>query len=259
MVTRGDGKVGEDISPNIPFMTSIPNKIPDLGHVFIRGEAIVNWNNFKEHLANEFENPRNSASGLIRSKSKVELLKYLSFVAYDYYGPERIKRISKETEILAYLSQQLKFEIPKICRTADTPGEAVAIYEQYDKQWRDELPWMTDGLVMKVNDLNLQNKLGDRGGRPEHSIALKPTPKACVTKVIGLTWEQGLSGRYTPVAQVEPTPLDGVTLRNVNMHNLDFLGLWVKKGFGIGATITVLRSGDVIPYPQSVIIPAQLS
>jgi DNA ligase (NAD+) len=66
MVTRGDGKVGEDISPNIPFMTSIPNKIPDLGHVFIRGEAIVNWNNFKEHLANEFENPRNSASGLIR-------------------------------------------------------------------------------------------------------------------------------------------------------------------------------------------------
>jgi DNA ligase (NAD+) len=111
-------------------------------------------------------------------------------------------------------------------------------------------------LVLKVNCLHAQGRVGSKNNRPEHSIAVKPTPKACTTKVLSLVWDAGLSGRFTPVAHVEPTHLDGVTLRKVNMHNLDYLGEWVAKGFGIGAEITVIRSGDVIPYLTQVITPA---
>lgn len=255
MVTRGDGKVGEDITPNAEHITSIPKTIKEVGEVHIRGEAIVTWADFKEHLSDKFENPRNTASGLIRGKSTTQYLKHITLVAYDYYGEKRGVTEETEAQILHHL-EHLGFTTPKIHAIVNTPEEAVKVYEDYDKTGRDQLPWMTDGLVMKVNDLNLQNRLCANANRPEHSTAIKPTPKACITKVLSVTWEMGLSGRLTPVAQVEPTYLDGVTLRNVNMHNLDYLGDWVKKGFGIGAQITVVRSGDVIPYLTEVLTPA---
>lgn len=255
MLTRGDGKVGEDITPNAEHIPSIPKEISEKGVVCIRGEALIRLNDFKDHLADKFENPRNTASGLIRGKSTVQYLKHITFVAYDYYGPLRGKGVDTEDRVQAYLGS-LGFSTPKLCHTVNNPEEAIAVYEQYDKEWRDDLPWLTDGLVLKVNSLALQNKLGANNSRPEHSVAIKPTPKACITTVLSITWEMGLSGRYTPVVQVTPTPLDGVTLRNVNMHNLDYLGEWVKKGFGIGAQVTVVRSGDVIPYLTGVLIPA---
>lgn len=257
MLTRGDGDVGEDITPNAEHIPSIPKNIDEMGEVHIRGEIVVRWDNFKTYLADKFENPRNTASGLVRGKSTTTLLKYLTFVAYDYYGSKRGVTEETESHILHHV-EHLGFIKPEIHKVCNTPEEVVAFYEHYDKVLRDELPWMTDGLVLKVNFLHLQNRLGVTNNRPAHSVAIKPTPKACITKVISVTWEAGLSGRYTPVAQVEPTYLDGVTLKNVNLHNLDYLGGWVKKGFGIGATITVVRSGDVIPYLTGVVVPASV-
>jgi DNA ligase (NAD+) len=109
---------------------------------------------------------------------------------------------------------------------------------------------------MKVNSFRLQGMCATTNNRPDHSIAVKPTPKACVTKVLSIEWSMGLSGRLSPVANVEPTLLgDEVILRNVSMHNLDYLTKWAAQGFDIGATIMVERAGDVIPYLKGVLTP----
>jgi DNA ligase (NAD+) len=229
--------------------------ISETGAVYIRGEAVIKIKDFKENLAGSFENPRNTVSGLIRGKKHPELLKHVTFVAYDYYGSKRGLTEETETQIIQHL-QHLGFEVPRMCVTVSNEQEALEVYKNYDSSGRDLLPWMTDGLVMKLKFLYHQDRLGANNARPEHSVAIKPTPKACVTRVLSLTWEQGLSGRFTPVAQVEPTPLDGVTLRNVCMHNLDYLWEWARKGFGVGAVVTVIRSGDVIPYLTGIVAPA---
>jgi DNA ligase (NAD+) len=254
MLTRGDGKQGEDITENAMRMPSIPQTIPEKGTVLVRGEAVISWVNFRENFKGEGENPRNTATGVIRSKSLPDKLKYVDFVAYDYYGANRRASVKTEEEVLKYLSS-MSFKVPVFQRLVNSPTEMIAVYESYDKGERDNLPYMTDGLVAKVNSLDSQERLGVKNNRPEYAIAMKPTPKACVTRIIGITWEMGLSGRYTPVIQVEPTPLDGVTLRNVSMHNLRYLKEWTTKGLKLGSTITVVRSGDVIPMLKSLVNP----
>lgn len=254
-VTRGDGSVGEDITSNVQHIPVIPKVIGDTDHLFVRGEALITSKDFKDHFAGKgFENPRNTTSGIMRGKSNDAELSHVTFVAYEYHGPKRGNELDTEDMVVKHLAD-LGFVVPFLSDVVDSPDGVYKIYLEYESAIRETLSWLTDGLVVKVNQIAQQNRLGVKNGRPDYAVALKPKPKACVTKVIGITWEQGLSGRFTPVAQVEPTALDGVTLKNVNLHNLDYLGEWCKKGFSLGATIMVVRSGDVIPYLVGVINP----
>jgi DNA ligase (NAD+) len=267
-VTRGDGNIGEDVTENIAHIPSIPKTIGTTGREDISGEVVLTHSNFDQFFKPMGKkNTRNCVGPTLQGKTRPELLKHFNFVAYGYHGPLRGSLIKTQEEMLVHLHSR-GFDIPQLAKLLEGPQQLIDQYKLYDTQLRNTLPYTTDGVVLKVNDLEQQEALGSSNGRPVWAVAVKPTPMACVAKVIDLEWEQGLSGRFTPVAKVEPTPLGDVTLRQINMHNLDYLSIWtfggyvetlkkeVQGGFGIGAEVLVIRSGDVIPYLVDIINPA---
>lgn len=261
LITRGNGLIGQDISPNAQYMPNIPKMIQETGEVTIRGELLMDQTTFNQHFKDRprtdgsIPNARNQVAGLAGSKKNPDDLKHLTFVAYEYYGPARGETLLTEMDCINHL-RNLGFTVGNIFKLVSSSSEAIAYYKEYETSIRETLPFQTDGLVLKVNSLQQQSLLGSTSNRPDHAVAAKPTPKACITKVLQLTWEMGLSGRYTPVAQVEPTLLAGeVMLRNVDMRNMSYLKAWADKGFDIGATIIVERTGDVIPYLVGIVTP----
>lgn len=181
-------------------------------------------------------------------------------MGYDYYGPSRGSKVKSESQVRSHLAS-LGFKTTIIGEVVDRVERAIEIYDEYDKVKREQLPYLTDGLVLKIEDFEVQEKFGVQNGRPGWAIAIKPSSKSVITTVTGLTWDnrKSAAGQFCPVAHVVPTPFDGTTLRNVNMFNLDFLTEWVKKGFGIGAEIIVTRTGDVLPYLTGVVREAPVS
>jgi len=257
-VTRGNGDVGDDITINATHFRGVPQRIHDKGEVSIRGEVVLPWKEFKAYWEPQGKaNPRNTTSGVCKGRSSEKDLKTLLFVAYDYYGPQR-EKVGTELEILAHLEIQ-GFNIPVIREIVFHVDAAVAVYEEYDKEngKRSELPYMTDGLVMRINDLKTQDtKFTIKDGCPTYATAVKPTPVAVITTVKKVEWMMGLSGRFCPVAQVEPTPFDGTMLRNVSLHNLERVKELYEQGLDVGAKVLIIRSGDVIPYLTRVLEPA---
>lgn len=257
-VTRGDGIHGDNITQNAKYIRGVQLEVPDKENFSVSGEVVLPFLDFNSYWKNKGKaNPRNTVAGVCKGRSPEEDLRTLQFVACHYYGDKRIS-IPGELDLhKGFLESRLGFQIPSLSRVVSSFEELFAFYEQYDKTLRDTLPYLTDGLVIKVNDLRLQDeKFTITDGIPNYAVAIKPSPTVVMTKVIGLRWDMGLSGRLCPVAQVRPTEFGGTTLRNVNMFNLDFLIEAYKKGFGIGATIVVERTGDVLPYYKRVEIPA---
>lgn len=259
-VTRGDGLVGQDITPNADYIPSIPKIISAEGTVYVRGEMIMEEKTFNDHFKSRprknktsIPNARNQCAGLVASKNNPEDLKHLTFVAYEYWGPLRGSEIRTELSACQLLISY-GFETPRIKHLVDSPESAISFYQRYDSTLRTQLQYQTDGLVLKVNSYRLQDQLGTTGGRPDFARAVKPSSKTCITKVLRIEYSQGLSGRFSPLAHVEPTILGGeVTLKAVSMHNLDYLSKWVEVGFDVGATVMVSRAGDVIPHLSGVI------
>jgi len=255
-VTRGDGTQGDDITLNATHIRGVLKTIPFQGRVQIRGEVVLPLKEFNEYWAPKGKaNPRNAVSGLCKGRSTPEDLATMQFVAYDLYGTERMPAVTEAAVILKLV--QAGFTVPVISRVVNSAQEAEEFYRLYDTTLRKELPWQTDGLVIRINDLATQEaKFSIEGGRPTYAVAIKPSPAAVVTTVKKVTWSMGLSGRFCPVAEVEPTAFDGTTLRNVNLHNLENVQNLHKQGFGIGAQILVVRAGDVIPYLSRIVTPA---
>ena len=259
MATRGDGIVGDDVTPNAAFMPSIPKRIPITeGRVFVRGEVVIRLSDF-EKIADRFENPRNTAAATIRARGVEDVLGLTTFVGFDLHCSDRGQRLKSEWDIWLRIGE-LGFQRSEISFLVSSKEQLKQVFEKYDRAEagqssfsRKVLPWQTDGLVGKVNDLSLQNKFQTKNNRPGHSIAIKPSPTAVTTTVTGITWQMGLSGRYTAVCHVTPTPMDGVTLRNVNLHNLTFLSKLISQGFSIGSRVRVIRAGDVIPQIVGVV------
>jgi len=257
-VTRGNGDVGDDITLNASHFQGVPQYIADPGEVSIRGEVVLPWLAFKAYWEPQGKaNPRNTTSGVCKGRSSEKDLNTLLFVAYDYYGPHRTN-VETESELLDHL-QSLSFYIPIVREVVTDVEAAVKVYEEYDKEngKRSELPYMTDGLVMRINDLKTQDtKFTIKDGCPTYATAIKPTPCAVISRILKVEWTMGLSGRFCPVAQVEPTPFDGTMLRNVSLHNLERVKELYEQGLDIGAKVLIVRSGDVIPYLTRVIEPA---
>lgn len=263
-VTRGDGFVGDDITENALHIKGVAHTIPYTDHpVYIRGEVVMYETTFKQAYSElkksdgsqRYKNARNTTSGMCKGRSDPKDLANLSFIAYEVHGSARGWLLT-ESRVIETL-QKWGFEVPSLVIMVTTANEAEQVYLDYDqKGGREKIPYQTDGLVIKVNDISEQNKFPTVGNRPSYCVAIKPTSKVAITKVLGVTWEMGLSGRFTPVASVEPCDLDGTTNKRLNLFNLDFLTQWHQKGFGIGAIIRVRRTGDVLPYLDDVITPA---
>lgn len=249
-LTRGDGTTGEEITAQARTVRSIPLRLvgktpPSL--IEVRGEVLFLRKEFERLNAEQIEagdepfaNPRNAASGSLRQLDpKITAQRPLTFFAYGTVGDLQVK---SQYDALKKV-ESLGFKISpffKKCRGAD---EVVAAYEAA-LQGRDNFPFEIDGLVIKVNDLALQEKLGVRHRSPRWAVAAKFPPVEENTKLLDIQIQVGRTGALTPVAILEPVGIGGVTVSRSTLHNEAEIK---RKDLRIGDTVVVRRQGDVIP------------
>jgi DNA ligase (NAD+) len=253
--TRGDGRVGENVTHTVKTIRSVPKTLPEpLELVEIRGEAYLNLADFREinrKLSEKgeglFANPRNLTSGSIKQKDpSITASRPLRFVAYGL-GALKGRKFARHDEVLAWF-ETLKLETPdyEVVSTLD----GVEAYWKKTVEARDSLDHEIDGVVVKVNDLSLRDQLGSRTKSPKWAIAWKFPAREETTDVLRIEWNVGRSGKITPLANLRPVVISGVTVSNASLHNVAQLGrLDVRQG----DTVLVTRAGDVIPYVVKVI------
>jgi len=253
--TRGDGRVGENVTHTVKTIRKLPRSLADAPELAeIRGESYLDLADFREinrklleQGEEPFANARNLVSGSLKQKdATVTKSRPLKFVAYGL-GTLKGKKFATHEEVLQWL-RSLKFEIPsfRVCSTLDE----IQAYWQETLDRRENLEHEIDGIVVKVNDLSLRDQLGARSKSPKWAIAYKFPAREETTEVQDVEWNVGRSGKITPVAKLRPVPISGVTVSNASLHNVAQLQrLDVRKG----DTVLVTRAGDVIPYVVKVI------
>lgn len=250
-ITRGDGRVGENITNNVKMVNNIPhyiNELTDYPRVEIRGEVIMPIASFEatnKQLVSAgdtpFSNPRNAAAGSLRQLD-ANITATRGLVFYPYAAVDGIPtNIITHDETIQWLSK-LGFTIVKgfLVRSVD---EVRKIYSEFIIN-RSSLDYGIDGIVLKVNDFHQQHQLGYTSREPRWAIAYKFPPVVVLSKLRTVTWQVGKTGQITPVAKIEPVKIDGVTINSVTLHNVNEIE---RLELMIGDTISVIRSGDVIP------------
>ena len=248
-LSRGDGITGEDILENLKTIKSLPKKIiskkiPKL--IEIRCEIYIGKKDFKKIKGN-FANPRNAAGGSLRQKNPTETSKIpLKYFAYGL-GSVHPFFFEKQSEFLKKISEW-GFATNPLVKKIKGINEIELEHSKIDKI-RSNLEYDIDGLVFKVNDLNLQKRLGNTSNSPRWAIAYKFSAAQAVTKIKDIVIQVGRTGAITPVAKVEPVTVGGVVVSNATLHNEDEIR---KKDIRIGDKIKIQRAGDVIPQVVSV-------
>ena len=248
-LSRGDGIFGEDILENLKTIKDIPKKInskdiPDL--LEIRCEIFIGKKDFIK-LKENFANPRNAAGGSLRQKNPKETSKIpLRYFAYGF-GAVKPMIFQKQSEFLKTIGKW-KFKINPLSKITSNLEEVENQHKLIDKI-RSSLDYDIDGLVYKVNDLNLQKRLGSTSNSPRWAIAYKFSAEKAITKIKDINIQVGRTGAITPVAKVEPVTVGGVVVSNATLHNEDEIE---RKDLRVGDTITIQRAGDVIPQVVSV-------
>ena len=248
-LSRGDGITGEDIFENLITIKEIPKKILDQNIpkiLEIRGEVYIGKNDF-ETIKDNFANPRNAAGGSLRQKDSKQTAKIpLKYFAYGF-GIMEPMIFKKQSEFINKLTQW---------GFSTNPNNKVVVgLDEIDKQHkflesiRSSLDYDIDGLVYKVNDLELQSRLGNTSSSPRWAVAYKFSAEKATTKIKDIIIQVGRTGAITPVAKVEPVTVGGVVVSNATLHNEDEIN---RKDIRIGDIIKIQRAGDVIPQVVSV-------
>jgi DNA ligase (NAD+) len=257
--TRGDGRIGEDITQNLRTIKTIPQtlhgplkdakRLEVRGEVYMPREAFAKLNAALEEAGEAtFANPRNAAAGAVRQKDpKITATRPLDIFLYHVSVLEP-PRFDSHWERLDALKKSGFPVNPRSRRCRDI--DAVIAYCQRLEAERDELDYEADGAVVKVNDLEQQRRLGATAHHPRWAIAYKFAARQATTRVLGITINVGKTGALTPTAQLEPVELAGVTVSNVSLHNEDEVR---KKDVRVGDTVLIERAGDVIPYLVQVV------
>ncbi len=252
--TRGDGINGEDVTPNLRTVRPIPLRLRQVnGHIpsllEARGEVFINKNDLY-HLNKQreleglslFANPRNLAAGSLRQLDPhVTATRPLRFYAYDYGRLDGLD-ISTQLQLLDTLA---KVGIPtnplrRLCHGIE---EAISFYHEFEKM-REDLPYESDGIVIKVNEFSTRETLGSVSRSPRWAIAGKYPAEQAITKLLNIDVQVGRTGVLTPVAVLEPVRLRGVEISHATLHNEDEIK---RQGILIGDMVIVQRAGDVIP------------
>ena len=248
-LSRGDGYEGEEITENLKTIKDIPQTVKSKDfpkNIEIRGEVYINKSDF-ESLKDKFANPRNAASGSLRQKESSETKKIpLKFIAYTF-GLFENNSFKKQSEFLNSLSKW-GFQISKHNKVISSINELIKNHENFEKN-RYELEYDVDGLVYKINDLQLQERLGFVGNAPRWAAAHKFSAASSFSKILKIEIQLGRTGALTPVAKVEPVNIGGVVVSNATLHNEDEIN---KKDIRIGDIVKIERAGDVIPHVVSV-------
>jgi DNA ligase (NAD+) len=258
--TRGDGVAGDDITPNIRQIRTIPLTAKFSEHGLqtaeIRGEVMINKNNFKQYNniiieqgGQPLANPRNAAAGTLRIKDPVEvgrrkLEAFVYSLGYFVTIPGRKEDFSTHSETLKML-WDLGFRSPEKEKKVFKGIQAVIGYCNEYEAKRDDLPYEIDGMVIKVNGLELQDKMGMTTHHPRWAIAYKFKARQATSKLLSIEYQVGRTGNIGPVAKIEPVHIGGVTVSSVSLFNEDVIR---EKDIRVGDTVLVERAGDVIPY-----------
>ena len=256
--TRGDGEVGEDITSNLRTIRAIPLKIPVEAkgpkppkQLVVRGEAFIPIQEF-EKLNRKLEeagvktylNPRNTAAGSLRQLDPaLTASRPLTILVYQIIHFEGGKIPTSQWEILEYL-KALGFPITDVAKRFDNLEKAIAYTETWN-EGRDNLPYEADGMVIKIDDLNLARELGFVGKDPRGAIAFKFPAREVTTKLQDIRVTVGRTGVLIPNAVLDPVEIGGVVVERATLHNFDYIA---EKDIRIGDRVLVKRSGEVIPY-----------
>ena len=244
-VSRGDGKEGEIITDNLKTIKDIPLKIENSNFpkdIEIRGEVFINKNDF-EKIKFNFANPRNAASGSLRQKNPEETKKIpLNFIAYTF-GYFEDNQFNSQSDFLKHL-KIWGFKTSEHNKIAKGTSGLATLHKKYEKE-RFQLEYDVDGLVYKVNNLQLQKRLGFTSNAPRWAIAHKFSADYSYSKILNIDIQVGRTGALTPVAKIKPINIGGVIVSNAPLHNEDEI---LRKDIRIGDTVKIERAGDVIPH-----------
>lgn len=252
-VTRGDGLVGEDVTMNVRTIENVPLRIAEKGHVEVRGEIVIFKKDFDELNAKQvkigekpFANPRNLAAGSIRQLDpKIAASRKLRFMAYDLVEPNLPKH-SEAYQKLRELGFRTSGE-DHVYKTIAEVEQEIARLADY----RQTLPFNTDGMVIKINNRAVYQKLGIVGKTPRGAVAFKFPAEESTTKVRDIVISIGRTGAATPVAILDPVVVAGSTVRHASLHNADEIA---RLDVRIGDTVIIYKAGDIIPQVKEVLL-----
>jgi DNA ligase (NAD+) len=248
-LSRGDGVEGEDITQNLKTIKDIPLTITKKNfpeEIDIRGEVFIENKDFKI-ISEKFANPRNAASGSLRQKDSSITSKIpLKFIAYSY-GHVKKMNINNQTDFLINL-KSWGFKTNPFNKKITNIKNLILNHKFLEKK-RNELAFDIDGVVYKINNFDLQKRLGFAANAPRWAIAHKFSANSSISEIINIEIQVGRTGALTPVAKIKPVNIGGVIVSNATLHNEDEI---IRKDIRIGDLVTVERAGDVIPHVVSV-------
>ncbi len=248
-LSRGDGNEGEDITENLKTIQDIPQNISKKDfpkEIDIRGEVFIKNKDFKK-INDRFANPRNAASGSLRQKDPRITKKIpLKFIAYTF-GYENKIDAKNQSEFLTSL-RSWGFKTNDLNKTICGIENLILNHQDLENK-RKEIEYDIDGIVYKINDFNLQKRLGFAANAPRWAIAHKFSANSSISEIISIDIQVGRTGALTPVAKIKPVNIGGVIVSNATLHNEDEIK---RKDIRIGDTVIVERAGDVIPHVVSV-------
>lgn len=247
--TRGDGITGEVVTPNILTLSSIPKKIAHLSPIEILGEIYIPVADFlklnEERQANEekaFANPRNAAAGSIKLKNPEEAKKrHLNAIFYSV-GHSPDLPLQRQSELLAWLADQ-GFPTSGQFRVCASYNEVREFCDHWENE-RYSLPYEIDGVVVKVDDLALQKRLGFTAKSPKWAVAFKFKPEEKETRLLEVQYQVGRTGAVTPVAILEPVYISGSTVSRATLHNEDEIK---RLDLHLNDIVRIIKSGEIIP------------
>jgi len=253
--TRGDGRVGEDVTENLRTIRSLPLRLPEPISMTVRGEVFFTFKDFEKVNEErrkagepEFANPRNAASGSVRQlDSRITASRPLRIYFYTLEEPEKFG-VKTQAEAFRFL-EKLRLPVPPIHAVCAGIDETIAYIEGEFEEKRNQLPFGTDGAVVKVNNLELWKKLGFTAKAPRFAIAYKFETKEAVTTLEDVIFQVSRTGTLTPVAVLSPIEIGGVIVKRATLHNLDEIK---RLGVAIGDKVRVIRAGEVIPKVEGV-------
>ena len=249
--TRGDGERGDDITVNLRTVREIPlalhGSAPDLlevrGEVYMTNSELVRINERRAAAGDApFANPRNSTAGTLKMlDSRIVAQRRLRFISHGLGESEGVR----EKSYLAITQLMKKWGIPvsPLTRAYDSIEQVIEHAERWNQE-RNTLDFQTDGLVVKVDDLDQRERLGYRSKSPRWTIAFKYEAEQAITRLLGIHVQVGKTGKITPVAELEPVVLAGTTVKRASLHNADELE---RKDIMVGDAVVIQKAGEIIP------------
>lgn len=252
-VTRGSGGIGDIVTENVKTISTIPHSLSEPLNLTVRGEIFMtfaDFEEFNEEYGGKFANPRNLAAGSIKQKDPMEVAKRpLRIYVYDVYFSSSRKGINSHKDILSLLKKE-KFPLAPDT-TILTGTKLLKEIESYRKK-KDKMPFPVDGLVIKLDSLNLRENLGETSHSPRWARAFKFDALLKETTIEEIDFAIGRTGKVTPRAKVTPISLAGTTVTYATLHNQDYIN---QLGAGIGAKVLISKRGEIIPAVEKVTFP----